>query len=277
MKHYISALLVLMAVAITSCTKTIEIDYDEIDPLLVVQGDISDNGMRVYLNKTSNMTDTVGKAGLPGAVVTVTGSDGFEETFEYGDGVYYSPSNAVGVPGVTYKLHIVYEDKECTAESTMPERVDIDSVAFCWQPIINDIDIQMMKVYITDDPDVANYFYLSILRNNKTVEYTSSSDDGLTNFFNYISMGISSRNMIEDEADERKKTGIVKGDVLYAGDRIKVELRSCDYNFYHYLSTGSHNSDGVNPEGNIVGDGFLGSFSAYSTSNVEMVYKGLDQ
>lgn len=279
MKKNILVFTVLAAAMLmgAACTKTLEMDYDEIEPMLVVQGNVSTDGMLVYLRHHSNMADTMNKEGVPGALVTIAGSDGFEETLEYGDGRYYSPSNAKGVPGVTYTLRVECEGKVCHAQSTMPAPVDIDSVRWDWMPIINDVSIRIAKVFLTDDPSTTDYYYLEMTRDGKVMKTGVSSDGGLSEAYNYFNWGMTSKNNQETEEEELKKTGKRKGDVLYAGDRLTISLRTLDWSAFHYFATVEENGKGVNPESNLQGEGCLGYFSAYGVSHANVVFPSVNE
>lgn len=272
MKKYIILISLLLVAAFSSCEKTLDIDYDDVEPLLVVQGNVSNYGIRVYVNNSSDMKDTINKAGLPDAEVILSGSDGYEEQLEFGDGLYFSPSNAKGKPGVTYTLHVKHGGRECYAKSTMPEIVDIDSTCFKWMPIIGDVDIFMLNVYLTDKPDREDYYYCELLRDGKRVKRTYTSDSGLSDEYNYFYIGLISRNHWKTEEEEKAKTGKVEDYILYGGDRFTISLRNTTKEAHHFLTTGGDNSDGVNPESNLVGDNCLGYFSVYAESRVDMVY-----
>ena len=260
-----------------SCTKTLDLDYDEIEPLLVVQGNVSNYGMKVFVGHHSNMRDTVNKDCYTDAEVSIAGDDGFSEKLEYADGYYVSPSNAKGVEGVTYTLHVKRGNKECYAESTMPTTVAIDSFKWDWLPIINDIEIRVLNIYLNDDPDVDNYYFLEMLRDGDIMKNAVASDFGLEPPFNYFNWGISSRNHLEDEEKERQKTGKRKKDILYVGDGISIRLRSIDWNAFHYLTTAEENEKGINPETNLKGENCVGYFSAYGEYRINTTFPSLDE
>lgn len=270
---------VMVAALFASCEKTLELDYDTAsEEILVVQGNVSNDGVYVLVNRLSNVTDSISTEGLPDAEVSVTGSDGYEETLVFGDGRYYSPTNAVGVPGVTYTLHVKRGNNECYAKSTMPEPTPIDSVKYKWLKMIGDMDIFMLYIYFTDDPATDNYHFYSVERNGKTVRFYCAPDEGLSDVYNYRYIDLTTKmEWKEDEKEKKKLFGMEKSDVLYGGDNFEVSLRSVDKKTYRYFSSGDSNERGVNPETNLVGKNCVGYFSAYSVDKRSMVMPSYDE
>lgn len=273
MKKYSYILVVLAAAFFASCEKTLDLEYDNAsDAIMVVEGNVSNDGIYVYVNGLSNVTDSVNSKGLADAIVTVSGSDGYEEQLEFGEGRYFSPTNAKGVSGVTYTLHVKRGNNECYAKSTMPELTPIDSVEFKWMPIFADVNIFMLYVYLTDNPDSTNYYFYNVSRDGKTVEFHCAPDEGLSDEYNSFYIGLNSeKSWKENEKEKQKLHGLEKSNRLYSGNKFEVALRTVDYNTYRYFSSGDFNGNGVNPTTNLVGNNCVGYFSAYAVDKRTMV------
>lgn len=272
MKKYSYILALLAAALFASCEKTLELEYDDADSnVLVVQGNVSNEGIYVYVNGLSSVTDSVRSNGVGDALVTVSGSDGYEEQLVFGDGRYYSPTNATGVAGVTYTLHVKRGNSECYAKSTMPELTPIDSVEFKWMPIFADVNIFMLYIYLTDNPDSTNYYFYNVSRDGKNVEFHCAPDEGLSEKYNSFYIGLNSKKSWEENEKEKVELhGLEKKNRLYGGNKFEVSLRTVDYNTYRYFSSGDFNGNGVNPTTNLVGYNCLGYFSAYSVDKLPM-------
>ncbi len=273
-------ILAIMAGALfASCEKTLELDYDKAgEEVLVVQGNVSNEGIYVTLNALSNVTDSVSTCGLDGAEVSVAGSDGYEETLVYGDGRYYSPTNAVGVPGVTYTLHVKRGANECYAKSTMPNPTPIDSVRYKWLEMFGDVDIFMLYIYFNDNPDTEDYHLYSVERNGKTVRFYCAPDEGLSDVYNYRYIDLNTKlEWKEDEREKKEFHGMERTDVIYGGNSFNVSLRTVDKNTYRFFSSGDFNGSGVNPTSNLVGNNCVGYFSAYSVDKRSMVMPTYDE
>ncbi len=270
----LAASLILLA---GSCQKTLDLDYDNRTPLLAVEGGICNTGVKVTLRYTTNMKDSMNRKGVPGATVLLSGSDGYSEQLSYGDGYYYSPTNAKGTPGVTYSLQITKNDTVITAQSTMPRIIPLDSVKFTWMHIINDVYMRMCRAYYQDNTSEDNYYFLGISRDGDMFNWMDYTDENWSSLFNYQLSGLMMKNEWEDAEKEKKNNGTLQSDILYVGDKVKIEMRTLDKATYHYFYTaGLNTNNGVDPESNLSGKGCVGYFSAYGTSSISLIYNNED-
>lgn len=67
--------LLFVLLALASCEKDIHIDYHEIEPMLVVEGGITDGGCDVRLSSTMEMAYPDGASPVKGARVVITSLD----------------------------------------------------------------------------------------------------------------------------------------------------------------------------------------------------------
>lgn len=260
-----------------SCKKTLELDYDTVPRKLVIEGSVSNEEIKVFVTRTSNMTDTLDKTPVTTAQIEITGSDGYDEFLEAGeDGYYYSPKQAIGKAGVTYTLKLTENDTVCTAQSTMPNPIELDSAVFSWLPIMSDIEIRICNIYWKDPADESNYYLLNLYRNGELFKSNINDDSGMTGEVANMMLSIMSRNEWED-AEKKKKAGDdkIKEDIIYNGDTLVFDVRAIDLPTYLYYNSMSYNeSSAINPTSNIKGDGCLGVFSAYYSSKRNMIYRG---
>ena len=75
--------ILLITCSLTACKKEIDFDYNEIDPIVVVEGRVTNEGTEVLVTKSRSVTDSVKSHCLPGAVVTVSSADGVSERIDY--------------------------------------------------------------------------------------------------------------------------------------------------------------------------------------------------
>lgn len=268
----------IFAAASTSCEKTLDVDYDDISPLLVVEGNVSNEGVRVYLKETRDMTDSITQNWVTDATVSISGSDGYNETLVFGESFYYSPSNYTGVPGVTYTLNVTHKDRHCTAKSTMPQATDIDSVWFKWVHFIGDVYIRTCYIHFQDDPTTSDYYMVTIRKNTELYHDILTQDvfddRQMDETYNFIHKGIMSKN---DWEDAMSQPDVIQSDIIYPGDAGYVELRSIDIDAFKYLNSGEKNqSQAVNPKTNLVGNDCIGYFSAFYTSKSHFIYENDD-
>lgn len=256
----------------TACEKEIDFDYHEIDPLVVVEGRVTNEGTEVHITHSRSVTDSVHGKTLPGATVVIT-CDDHQETLTYhpaGD-CYQSPMK--GQPGKTYQLSIDFEGKHYESTSTMPAPTTIISSQFYWMTVLNE-RLLVNVLWATDPhPDTRDYYYFRMDRRsshphalakskNHPKAYRSNVFDDRGNPPGFVFRDIHC--MMERTAEEDEEDNWDK--ILYAGDTIMMQLMTIDrptYDYFRTLSSGQ--GGGANPISNITG-GCLGYFTAASIS-----------
>ncbi len=245
----------------SSCEKVIELDLKNSEPVLVIEGSISDQTENHYvrISKTIPFTQKTVFNGFKGAKVTVRSSSGQSHTFtEITDGVYRS-SRFRGLPGASYSLEVMAEGKVYTASSTMPYPVVPDSVSFKKLSFLGNSNIYP-TVYYRDPPKVQNQYRYLLRINNKAqadVVFEDRFNDG---------------NAVSDII-------FYDGDELKGGDIINIEMQSIDHNvFKYYFAISQIGGNGgppvapANPVSNI-NNGALGVFNACTRWGVTVTIK----
>jgi hypothetical protein len=252
-------LLSLLILAITSCTKIINIDLNSTDPKLIIEADITDqtNGFQVKISKTINFSDANNFPAVKGAVVTISDNTGATQTLTESAAGLYTSKDAKGVSGKTYSLKVVADGKTYTATSTMPKVVDFLGIDIQESPFQQPGSTTKDYTYFPNFYDPANeqnnyLFFLS----NKGIK-----DKGFENIFNdNIINGVRNQRPIRANFDFK----------INSKDTITVEMQCIDkgvYDYYYSLNEISNNNGNsatpANPVSNISG-GALGYFSAHT-------------
>ncbi|MBL4625499.1 MAG: DUF4249 domain-containing protein, partial [Flavobacteriales bacterium] len=127
-----SLLPIALGFIVTSCEEVIDIDLNEADPRVVVEGRIV-NGNGPHLIQLSESGAYFGESKYPtvkGATVTISDDLGNAELLiEQEDGMYYT-QDLIGVPGRTYTLEIQIDEQFYEGSSTMPGAISVDSTLF---------------------------------------------------------------------------------------------------------------------------------------------------
>lgn len=257
MKNKLFILLICLAALCNSaCEKVIDIDLDKVEKKYVIEGWLTDQvgDARVSISRTKDFSDNNNIDAISGATVTVTDNDG--QTIDFSEtaaGIYTAPALS-GISGKTYTLSVKINDQTYTATSTMPAKINMDTL------------------YITED------YLFGELRKNANVEYQDPPGKGQHyRFIRYIN-GVKSKGIyIENDDYNDGNRPIVKlrsrgGDdeeEIKSGDIVKVEMLCIDeavhdywYSFLVSGATGDNNTASpANPQSNISG-GILGYFSA---------------
>lgn len=237
--------------ALMACTKTINVDLNNAAPQIVIEGIITDqtfaqvNITQSVIFSSSNSFPTV-----MGATVKVT--DNLNNSFSLVENApgFYSNKKLIGVPGRTYNLSVTINGVNYTASSTMPQKVNLDTLLLTKIPYFNKMLIVVQPQY-SDPAGIANYY--SFIETITYPNNTSSSGFFFVWDDRFNDGGISTRPLI------------VADSTIASGDTVNVEMRCIDKNVYRYynsLSSLQQNSTTPdNPVSNISG-GCLGYFSA---------------
>ncbi|SDM22614.1 protein of unknown function [Daejeonella rubra] len=246
---------------LSSCEKVVDLDLSNAEPVIVIEGNISDQteNQFVRISKTIPFTESNSFNGYTGAKVTVTTPSGILINFaEVSKGLYRS-QRFRGTPGQTYKLEVLADGKLYTASSTMPYPVGPDSVGFKKLSFFGNSNIYP-TVYYKDPAGVQNQYRYLLKINSK-----SQTDIVFEDRFN-------DGNAVSDVI-------IYDGDDIKSGDIIDIEMQTIDRNvFKYYFAISQIGGNGgppvapANPDSNF-NNGALGIFSAYTKSTISIVLK----
>ncbi len=276
MRNLYTLLLLLLTL---SCQKEIELDYRDIEPVVSIEGRVTNEQVYVLITRTRSMNDSVKGRGIGGAVVTISSEDGTEQlVYDVRDGYYRPASGMKGMPGRTYRLDVTLDGHQYAASSTMPRQAPIVSTQFIWQSLL-DNGMLMYEMWATDpEPDVRNYYWYRVDRRAKdpkvrqkqgtdAYRWSSFDDRGAINARIYRDIMCVNEEMMDgqDIEDDQLKS------ILFDGDTITLQLMTIDramFEYYQSLSVGQRM--GANPISNISG-GCLGYFAAGSVSHADTV------
>lgn len=271
--------ILLLLLLTLSCQKEIELDYRDIEPVVSIEGRVTNEQVYVLITRTRSMNDSVKGRGIGGAVVTISSEDGTEQlVYDARDGYYRPASGMKGVPGRTYRLDVTLDGHQYAASSTMPRQAPIVSAQFIWQSLL-DNGMLMYEMWATDpEPDVRNYYWYRVDRRAKdpkvrqkqgtdAYRWSSFDDRGAINARIYRDIMCVNEEMMDgqDIEDDQLKS------ILFDGDTITLQLMTIDramFEYYQSLSVGQRM--GANPISNISG-GCLGYFAAGSVSHADTV------
>jgi len=273
-------LMLAVIASLTACKKEIEMDYREVEPLIMIEGRVTNEGVSVLITRTRNMDDPVKGRGLPGAEVCIE-ADGATEKLLYdpATGCYISPSGMKGQTGKTYRMTADFEGNHYEATSTMPPPADIKATQFKWLDFMGDRMLFFIFEATDPQPDQLNYYWYRMDRettNPWLLEHTDTSEAYRWGVFDnrgsipgliiHDIICMTENNAEKDEEEDRKR-------LLYDGDIVSLSLMTIDRATFEYFKTLSAGQrGGANPKGNITG-GCLGYFTATSiTRATPIVY-----
>lgn len=259
--HHIFML--VMITAFSACEEVIDIDLNNADPKLVVEGWIynTPGPYEIKLSKSTNYFDNATPPAVENALVIISENNIVFDTLKMTKpGIYETQKIMQGIVGATYRLKIFYNNEVYESIATMKPLAALDSITYRYESgsVFRD-EGYYISVHFQDPPAAGDYYRWKFYQNNKihkpkNLLYTS---DNLFNG-NYFSF------------EFRYNFNL--------NDTIRVEMFSIEKNMYEYLSgldeqenTGDlFDTPPGNAQGNI-SNGALGYFGASAIEVKEVV------
>ena len=261
----------LLAAALCSCEKVINVDLNQAGPQMVIEGNITDQSgpYTVLLSRSGNYFEpSLYFPPVSNALVVISDDLGNRDTLrEVASGKYQS-STLQGAAGRTYALAVTAEGNGYTATSSMPRKVTIDSM-YAVRRVQSDGD-RGYDVYVLfrDPPELGNYYRLNLRVN---VALAPDSIDGRR--YRLYSDKLTNGNQAAFRMRIRRTVSV--------GDTVTVDLLSIDkatYDYYRTLNailTSDRSPTSLspaNPNTNLTG-GSLGYFSAYTVDTKNIILR----
>ena len=267
MHHYLLRIgQLLLACALVSCEKVIEVDLEEADERLVIEAALrhGEQPFEVLISYTTPYFGDDPVMTVPDARVTLTADNGLNLEVPHAvNGSYRAIVDAEA--GVNYTLTVELDGTEYSATSYLPEPVQLSQVYYAEAPD-NAFSDGEYNVYLRyADPGDAENFY-RVIHSINGVPQTGGEDLQLLN----------------DNLNNGNEARIpIFGRFFDPGDVVDIELIHFDEASYDYFNsladivgsqqgpTGGTAAPG-NPESNWSGN-ILGYFSAYSLDSMSVV------
>jgi hypothetical protein len=253
----------LTLLALTACTKVIDLKVRNADAQYVIEANITDQPgpYTITISRTDTFSSSYQFQGVGGANVSLQDDAGNSETLKETQPGIYQTSTLTGVEGRTYSLHITANGHVFTSSSTMPARVNFDSLYV--REIINISKTVKAAVPIFTDPrgQGNSYRFNQYIngRLDKALYYQNDDfSDGLRSTFA----------LLQPDPDS----------TLRPNDQVEVDMQCIDKPMYKYWFSLDQSANGngasipSNPVTNIQG-GALGYFSAHTSQRRSLLVK----
>lgn len=248
-----------IALGLTSCEKELDFKYNDIDPLTVIEGELTPDGARVAITLTTPMGEPMDRTRLTDATVTITDlTDGTSALLEAdADGFFTHPTE--GKAGHRYRLSVERAGQLHEAETVMYGPVEITSLEFNWIKMPYD-DVAVLQGRFLDNPDdTGDCYWVRILRNGKSYQWGAVDDrnsvDGVCTI-----MTMTTRRDTDEEDDDT---------VLYDGDVMTMSISPITREMHDYLEALINGSNGP---ALFTGERCLGYFMATSPVERSVVF-----
>ncbi len=246
--------ILLLAVALFSCQKVIQLDLNKMEEKNVIEGFITEGQSthQVKITKTLSFDQSVAYPTVDNAIVVVTDNLGNIANFTLIAPGIYETSGYLGVSGRTYTITISINGETFTAISAMPNVTLLTDLSIAEIPF----GPQSFKTVVPeyqDELNVENFYLFDIYINGEK------------------SSGISVR-------DDVSSDGVVNQQPLFefveTDDTVHVVMHCIDKGAYKYLYSVGANTGSIaspaNPDSNF-GNSCLGYFSARVSSDQTIV------
>lgn len=235
-----SILLYLLSAMTVSCTKDLDIEYRDIEPIPVVEANLTDRGLDVSLTLTSSMNEPMD---------TVAQTDYTATLSEKGNDVY--------------RLDIDYRGKHFYSECQMQPKAKIGDVRFQWIKMPYD-HVAVMSIWLVDDPQTpGDCWWVRIWRNGKTYQWLSNDDKFALFGMVEITMMAARRNPEPDDEDN-----------LNDGDELRISATRVPRHIYDYINKLSAST--IAGPTTFSGDFCLGYFLASTPVDTTVIYRPSD-
>ncbi|MFM1971123.1 MAG: hypothetical protein RL731_945, partial [Bacteroidota bacterium] len=123
-------LISIFATLLIGCDKEISLVLDNNEPVLVIDGSITDQAgpYFVQLSMSSPINNPTRIIGVNNARVIITDQSGVKDSLEFVSNGLYRTKKIRGTEGGTYNLEVMVDQKKYTASSSMPKKVNLDSL-----------------------------------------------------------------------------------------------------------------------------------------------------
>lgn len=207
--HYIPLIFAIFAI-FCSCEREIDFKYHEIEPLTVIEAELTPEGARVGITLTTPMGELMNTTRLTDASVILTDltTSAVFALEADNDGFFTDPTP--GIAGHLYRLTVERNGQTYEAETTMYPPTEILGLAFSWIDMPYD-KVAVFQAQYLDDPSVSgNCYWVKLYKNDKIYLWNESDDRGA--FEGIVTFMAMTTRMDIDEEDE--DTLLLDGDVM---------------------------------------------------------------
>jgi hypothetical protein len=251
---------------ISGCQKVINVDLNEAAPHIVIECLITNNRgpFKVIISKSGSYFNQPFLPPVSDARVIISDNFGTVDTLKESIPGIYLTTKTQGVPGRTYTMKVMSEDKIYTASSKMNSLVRIDSLNLTKNQSRpfgfaddnrNEVHVELNCYF--RDPFEKNFYRLKVFRND-----TARTE-------NY--------RLFDDQYSNGQEVWLRAAHAT-AGNTFRIELHSLDKQTYAYYRTLEEllysnpvfGSTPANPDSNF-SNGALGYFGASAVSSMSIV------
>lgn len=249
--------IIIPALLAVSCSRNIDFEYIDIEPLTVIEGNLTPDGIKVSLTLTTPMDEPMNRTRLTDAIVTLTDmTDGETIALEPDDENYFVNSTP-GVVGHQYRLTVVRNGNEYSAETRMYGPTEIVGAGFSWISMPYD-EVAVLQAQYVDGTESGECYWVRLYRNGEILSWSETDDRIAVNGVCTYTDMITRKNPDPDDED-----------ALKPGDELTIRICRISRAMHTYLETIANDSNGTKL---FSGDRVLGYFLATSPTATTLTY-----
>lgn len=237
-----------MMLLFVSCEKELDFKYHDIDPLTVIEAQLTPGGAKVAITYTTPMDQPMDRTHLTDAVVTLTDGTVYNLHTD-AEGLFVDPTP--GIIGHDYRLVVERDGCRYEADATMYPPTEIESLEFNWIKMPYDY-VAVFEAQFRDNKDSdGECYWVKLYRNGEIYRWSEMDDrNAVDGVCTYLTM--TTRKDTDEEDDDT---------VLFDGDVITFTVSPISRAMHDYLEALQNDSNGP---AMFVGDKCLGYFMATS-------------
>ena len=225
---------VLCLLLFASCEKELDFKYHDIDPLTVIEAELTSEGARVGITLTTPMDEPMDRTCLTDATVTLTDLTAGTTLTLAADTEGYFTDPTPGIAGHEYRLTVERAGGIYQAETVMYPPTEITSLEFNWISMPYDQVAVLQAQYLDNPADIGECYWVKLYRNGEIYSWQEQDDrtakDGVNTFFTMTSR----RDTDEEDDDE----------VLFDGDVMTFTVTPISRSMHDYLEALQNDSNG---------------------------------
>ncbi len=223
-----------LCIMISSCSKDLDLKYHDIEPLTVIEAELTPEGFRAAITLTTPMDEPMNLTRLTDATVTLYDLNSGEEYSISPNDEGYFTNDIPGIVGHDYSLKVEREGIVYEMETTMYPPTEILGMEFNWINMPYD-QVAVLQVLYADNPEKdQECYWVKLYRNGEIYSWQEQDDrvayDGVATFFT-----MTSRRDTDEEDDDT---------VLFDGDVMTCTVTRISKEMHDYLEALQNDSSG---------------------------------
>ena len=223
-----------LTLMLEGCSKDLDLKYHDIEPLTVIEAELTPDGFRASITLTTPMDEPMDRTRLTDALVTLRDlNSGAEYSISPNEEGYFS-NDIPGIEGHDYRLRVEREGNVYEMETAMYGPTEILSMEFNWINMPYDQVAVLQVQYADNQAKDQECYWVKVYRNGEIYSWQEQDDRGAINGIATFFSMTSRRDTDEEDEDQ----------VLFDGDVMTVSITQISKEMHDYLEALQNDSNG---------------------------------